>query len=139
MKLLHVVILVVVGLVMGCLLIAAISLHALLGQKLGIEECLWSAILFGVAGTVGVLRGHKPWVLGWIVVGVLLVAWLGYITHHESVHTAMSHASVFVLYVGMFIDDIWPRLKKRLKKVKQSVLTVVSDAALKQQIKDAFS
>ena len=139
MKLLHVAILMIIGLVMGCLFIALIRLHALLGQKLGIEECLWSAILFGTIGGIRLLRGHKPWIAGWAVVGVLLVAWLGYVTRHERVHAAMSHASVFVLWVGMFIDDIWPRLKKRLKKIKQSTLTAVGEASLKQQVKEAFS
>jgi len=139
MKLLQGAILMTIGLVMGCLLIAFVRLHALLGQKLGIEECLWSAILFGTVGVIRLLRGHKPWIAGWAVVGVLLAAWLGYVTHYERVHAAMSHASVFVLCVGMFIDDIWPRLKKRLKKLKHSALTAVGEASLKQQVKEVLS
>jgi hypothetical protein len=121
------------------LFLALLGAYNWLGRSLGVEECLWSAILFCILEAICLLAGQKFWAAGAAAAACLVLAWLGYITRHERLHDALSHLAIFVMLAGTIIDIFNKRLKKHLKNIKGAVLTAVSAASFKRQIKNAFS
>jgi len=108
--------LVVVGFVAWFIL--ALQMFAWTGQMLGIEECLWGAMLCGAYALVIGLARREIWIAGIAMASCGVLAYVGYATQREWMHEWFRLASGVVLWVTLGVDITKPWWKRRLLQLR---------------------